>query len=547
MHGTGSLSRSAARVVLAGALLIAGAVHQVSATQAERHQPADDAAPRETAMLMTRLHEPPGAGPIGLPMPLAPSEAALVREIFTRQHHGDLTGAEALTRKLDDQTLLGHILADRFLARSKRTPTEALLGWLRRYPTEPDATSIYALAMKRVPTGALVPPIEPMAALGRATDKASSGEIAAEPARQALAAGHDAMAARLGRTAWLRENRANGESAYVAGLAAWRLGDVAKAAELFEAASTASQAGSGLRAAAAFWAARAHQRAGDPDLWLPWMRRAAAEPHVLHGMLARRALGLVEPATQVRGLLSQADLDALSGLPAGRRAFALLQVGERVRAERELRCLWPQAQAEPALARALMLVAAASKLSAFQSDLAQALHLVGAEAAPPHLRPLGGYTLNPALVYAVARVESDFVPDAVSPAGAQGLMQLRPDTAALVAGTARTSVGLLNAGNNLRLGQRLLTYLSRDGRAGDNLLRVLAAYNAGSGAAQKLGRGDDDPLLFIETIPVDETRHYVAAALTYLGSYSVHFGMPCKALDELAAGAWPSFSSEMRH
>ena len=496
-------------------------------------------------MLMVRPRAQPGAGPIGLPMPLAPSEAALAHEIFNRQRHGDAKGAEALTQKLSDQTLLGHILADRILAQPKRTPIEALLVWLRSYPTLPDAAAIHALAVKRAPVGEVLLPLEPVASLGRASDEATYGEIAAAPARRALAAGHDAVAERLGRAAWLHEGRQNGEPAYVAGLAAWHRGDVASAADLFEAASTAGQAGAGLRAAAAFWAARALQRAGDPMLWLPWMRRAAAEPNVLHGMLARRVLGIAEPAAQVRGLLSQADLDALSGLPAGRRAFALLQVGERARAERELRCLWPQAQAEPAIARALMLVAQASGLALLKADLARALRMVGAEAVPPRLRPRGGYTLNPALVYAVARVESDFVSDAVSPAGAQGLMQIRPESAALVAG--HDSGGLLNAANNLRLGQRLLTYLSRNGLAGNNLLRVLAAYNAGPGAAQKFGDGGGDPLLFLEIIPADETRHYVAAALTYMGAYSARFGLPCVAVDELAAGAWPTFADEMRH
>jgi soluble lytic murein transglycosylase-like protein len=163
----------------------------------------------------------------------------------------------------------------------------------------------------------------------------------------------------------------------------------------------------------------------------------------------------------------------------------------------------------------------------------------------PQLRPRGGYTLNPALVYAVAQVESAFTANAVSPAGAQGLMQLRPEAAALVSG--KGSGALLDPGTNLRLGQRFLAYLSRDGIAGDNLLRVLVAYNAGPTAAQKLGDGDGDPLLFLETLPYDETRHYVQAALTYMGAYAERFGVPSPALDALAAGAWPVFSAELRH
>ncbi len=546
MRGNGFLPRSATRAVLAGALLTAGAWSSVIAREMGRGQSPDDKAIRETAMLMPRLHAPTSAGPLGLPMPLAPSEAARVRDIFLRQRRGDLRGAEAESTQLVDQTLLGHILADRMLARARRTPLSALLDWLQRYPDLSDGNVIRALAVGRAPAGTVVPALLPSASLpGNTMRQANSGEVDAAPARRALQDGRDAVAERLGRVAWLRTARQEGEPAYVAGLAAWRRGETAEAADLFEAASTAPQAGSSLRAAAAFWAARAHQRAGDPPLWLPWMRRAAAEPHVLHGMLARRVLGMAEPASQIHGLLSQADLDALTGLPAGRRAFALLQVGERARAEAELRCLWPQAQAEAAIARALLLVAQAARLDQLKADLASALHLVGAEASPPRLRPRGGYTLSPSLVYAVARVESAFTPGAVSPAGAEGLMQLRPESAALVA--ERGSAALLDPGTNLRLGQRFLTYLSRESLAGDNLLRVLVAYNAGPSSAQKWGDGGGDPLLFIETLPIDETRHYVQSALTYMGAYAARFGAPSPTLDALAAGAWPAFSSEMRH
>jgi soluble lytic murein transglycosylase-like protein len=538
MRGIGFLPRSATRAILAGALLAGGAFRPALARDAGMGQP-----PEETAMVMPRIHAPAGAGPLGLPTPLAPSEASLIRDIFTRQRHGDLKGAVTETAKLTDQTLLGHILADRILARPGRATTAAMTDWLRRYPEQPDAPAIRAALLKRVPNSTAIPTIQATAFLS-APESAGESQAQAAPARRAFTAGRDDAALRLGRAAWLKSGRRDGEAAYVAGLAAWRRGRYAEAAPLFEAASTAAGAGGGLRAAGAFWAARALQRDGDMAGWMPWMRRAAAEPHVLHGMLARRVLGMAEPAAQLRGVLTEADLDALVALPAGRRAFALLQVGERARAESEFRYLWPEAQSDPAIARALVLVAEAAGLDGLQDDLASALHIAGAEPALPRLRPRGGYTLNPALVYAVARVESAFAANAVSPAGAQGLMQLRPEAAAAVAGKGS---GLLDPGTNLKLGQRFLAYLSQDGRAGNNLLRVLVAYNAGPAAVQKLGDGDGDPLLFLETLPVDETRHYVQAALTYLGAYAARFGQPAPALDALAAGAWPAFSDEVRH
>jgi soluble lytic murein transglycosylase-like protein len=88
--------------------------------------------------------------------------------------------------------------------------------------------------------------------------------------------------------------------------------------------------------------------------------------------------------------------------------------------------------------------------------------------------------LNPALVLAVVSVESAFRPDAVSPKGAQGLMQLMPHTAA--------SLGVRDAFDpeqNLEGGakhlQDLVTLYSGD------LTKALAAYNAGAGAVSRHG------------------------------------------------------------
>ena len=50
-------------------------------------------------------------------------------------------------------------------------------------------------------------------------------------------------------------------------------------------------------------------------------------------------------------------------------------------------------------------------------------------AAVPRLRPAGGFSVDPALVYALTRLESNFDPAAISPAGARGLMQIMPDSA----------------------------------------------------------------------------------------------------------------------
>ena len=52
----------------------------------------------------------------------------------------------------------------------------------------------------------------------------------------------------------------------------------------------------------------------------------------------------------------------------------------------------------------------------------------------PRLRPAGGFSIDPTLVYALTRLESNFDPAATSPAGARGLMQIMPATAQYITG-----------------------------------------------------------------------------------------------------------------
>jgi soluble lytic murein transglycosylase-like protein len=110
-----------------------------------------------------------------------------------------------------------------------------------------------------------------------------------------------------------------------------------------------------------------------------------------------------------------------------------------------------------------------------------------------------------ALVKAVIAAESGFDSQAVSQRGAQGLMQLMPETAA--------SVGVENAfepAQNVRGGTSYLR--SMIDRYGD-LSRALAAYNAGPTAVDKYGG----------IPPYDETRDYVDRVLTYYRRYHGDF------------------------
>ena len=88
------------------------------------------------------------------------------------------------------------------------------------------------------------------------------------------------------------------------------------------------------------------------------------------------------------------------------------------------------------------------------------------------------HNLEPALVEAVVEVESNYNPFAISSKGAEGLMQLMPSTA------RRFGVGnSFDAEKNIEGGVRYLKYLQS--LYGNDLQRVLAAYNAGEGAVNR--------------------------------------------------------------
>jgi soluble lytic murein transglycosylase len=158
--------------------------------------------------------------------------------------------------------------------------------------------------------------------------------------------------------------------------------------------------------------------------------------------------------------------------------------------------------------------------------------------------------VDPALLYAIALKESRFDAGAVSPSGARGLMQILPSTASHITGDPSWrgpgGAQLLNEpGLSLDLGQRYVHHLARVGGVETNLIRLLAAYNAGPGNLLKwlpVHGHRDDPFLFIEAIPLDETRGYVQQVLAFSWIYASRLGLPARSLDQIAAGEFPRFA-----
>ena len=104
--------------------------------------------------------------------------------------------------------------------------------------------------------------------------------------------------------------------------------------------------------------------------------------------------------------------------------------------------------------------------------------------------------LDPLLIESVIRQESGFQPEAVSPAGAQGLMQLMPDTAALLG-----VKDPFHPQQNVAGGSEYLAWQLQD--FGGDVSLALAAYNAGPAAVRRWGG----------VPPYAETQHYVRNVL----------------------------------
>jgi hypothetical protein len=451
--------------------------------------------------------------------------------------------------RLDSGLLRGAILADRYLNTGYLPEAGELSGWLTRFGDQPDAPAIRAmLEMLPGPKAKAPPGLTPLAAR---PPPAPTGAAAVTP-RTLLVQNDDkaAINAALAQTNGAPAAQV-ADAIFAGGVAAWRQHDLATAKTLFEAAWRNADTTS-LRAGAAYWAARLAERAHDRGGRIFWLRRAARETGTFYSPIARHALNPIVsclPSASGNPMLTNSDVDALMTTAPGRRSFALLQVGERGRAEAELRTLWLDSGPRPALGRSLILVAKAVGLDQFAVELrndTDAAEAVLGRFELPMLRPAGGFRLDPAFVYAVVRHESNFQPLAVSPVGARGLMQVMPATAVGMGAIGEGQTDRLNdPSTNLAIGQTYLLQLSQSPLVGDDLLKLIAAYGQGPTGMSRWAEGiraNDDPFVFLETIPNPFMRQFIEDVLVYQWQYAAALRLRAGSLDDLAAGIYPRFA-----
>ncbi len=336
------------------------------------------------------------------------------------------------------------------------------------------------------------------------------------------------------------------------GLAAWRSGYHTLAADHFEMLARSDPKDSWIASAAAYWAARGNLVGRRPGKVNPMLAIAARHPRTFYGLLAARALDETPSFDWELPKLGHGELALLGRVPGAKRALALVQVGEAPRAESELKRF--TGHMSPELARILLGLTAKASLPALAYRLGKQLGRKGGyryDAAlypVPDWIPANGFTVDRAIIFALIRRESGFKTRAKSRAGARGLMQLMPRTAGFIARKRFRGSGryrLFDPVYNIELGQKYVRHLMRFGDIDGNLFYAIAAYNGGPGNLGKWRRKidyGDDPLLFIESIPSRETRHFVERVLTNFWIYRYRLGQPTPSLDAVAAGTWPRYN-----
>ncbi|MBP5980427.1 MAG: transglycosylase SLT domain-containing protein [Halomonas sp.] len=271
-----------------------------------------------------------------------------------------------------------------------------------------------------------------------------------------------------------------------------------------------------------YWLARANEQLGNQDAAMARYRQAATD-RSFFGFAAAEKLGQPYQLNLERNHFDEASRERTAQLPVVQRTEALLRIGEDGLANSEW--LYAVQNGSFQQSRALADYAAHQQWHArlVQTTIAggmwDALDWRFPEAYRDSFLHWGQQTgVDPYLLMAITRRESAYNPEALSPAGARGLMQLMPGTASLVSRQLGINdpgpYGILDPELNIRLGS---TYL-RDklNRYQGNRLAAAAAYNAGPGRVdQWLGNGMESFDLFVESIPFRETRDYVQAVLSY--------------------------------
>ncbi len=402
-------------------------------------------------------------------------------------------------------------------------------------------------------------------------DKVEIDYLRAEIAAGFLYKGQIDKALEIAEEASARSGRYVPLASWTAGLAFWEKQEFAKAAPYFEKVGASSYA-SGWRASAGhYWAARSYSRLGKHEKVRESLEKASSHSRTFYGLIATKMLGKSFDFDWKNPHFTKEQERLLASKDEGRRAFMLVSANQHELAEDELMQL--DYDSTPGLRRAALSYAMHVGLPGLALRLGNMVPASKGKyydsALYPDVpwEPQKGFSLDPALIYAVMRQESRFDHQAKSNSGALGLMQVMPRTARYVAKKNRyghiiNPQAMNDPEINMMVGQDYLTYLMNSQAVNGDMISLLVSYNAGPGNLVKwrkrfeanenahksaLSKNEDsafsDPLLFIETMPIEETRDYVAKVMTNYWIYRLRAGEELISLAHLVKGQSPRYAS----
>lgn len=289
----------------------------------------------------------------------------------------------------------------------------------------------------------------------------------------------------------------------------------------------------------------------DKDQWRYWRGRAlielgfvtdgehelqqAAQNRSYYGFLASARLGIEPSLRQEAVHYEVAALEQLRQKPSMQRAIELFALDRTLAARREWNVIGYRGSYEEQVLSAIFAhesgryeeaIFGLARTGLF-NDVERRFPLAFKELLSSNALSQG---LDPAWVYAIVRRESAFRTDAISPAGARGLMQVMPETANYLVrrqpgpNPGRISKSrLLNPEDNVELGTRYMSELLQ--RTDNNWIIATAAYNAGlNRVVEWLPEQPTDFDIWVETMPYQETRDYVKNVLAYQQIYTILMG-----------------------
>lgn len=535
---------------------------------------------------------------------LSDSDASLYTQIFNLQDKEKITAATKLQSQLDDDLLLNEVLYQRYFSDSYTTRGKEITAWMNKYNDMPGAVRMQKLA--NLKKASVKKPNLPTSISGGGsietpqsenwTAKKYSGDAAKniDKFKRAIRSGSSKTARTIletrsfknkltesdygrlaGRLAYLYYTNGEVELAKKWGFTSsdadseyglWTMGliyfkeeNFKESQKYFSKILALEHINNARKIEAAFWAGRAADLNGAHDMARQYWAVAASYPMAFYGALSATMLGGVPQYEFFEQDCTDEDIDELRATKYGKRALALLQVGRKDRAEEYLKLMITSRATDRQL-HAVNSVATAYGLPRVSVQASSVIKdrgileidddiIYSAQYPLPDWEPMGGWSIDRALLLAIVKQESGFRTTAKSGAGANGIMQLMPSTAKRVARQNNLDISEMDMSNpehNMYLGQQYIVDLLSHPNIENNIIKMLAAYNAGMGTLTKFEKAfyTYDPLLYIESFPAYETRSYIKRVISNLWLYRARLNQPLTSLSEMANGNWPLYNSE---